>query len=106
MKLIVAHLPHDAMQPVRTELLDLGVARITISEVRSSDPGSERTLRYRGAAMNVQMGSELRLECPAPAFIVPAVVSALQAYGARIALIDLEDLPDAAHAEVPLGVAV
>lgn len=106
MKLIVAHLPHDALQTVRTELLDLGVGRITISAVRTTDAGSERTLRYRGATMRVQMKSELRLECAAPAVIVAAVVAALQAHGDHIAVIDLDDLPAAALATVPLGVAV
>lgn len=36
MKLIVAHLPNDAFESVRTGLLDLGVLRMTISQVHSS----------------------------------------------------------------------
>ena len=33
MKLIIAHLPNDAFSPVRTALIDLGVLRVTVSEV-------------------------------------------------------------------------
>jgi len=33
MKLIVARLPNDAFSPVRTALIDLGVLRVTVSEV-------------------------------------------------------------------------
>jgi nitrogen regulatory protein PII len=106
MKLIVAHLPHDALQTVRTELLDLGVGRITVSAVRTTDAGSQRTLSYRGATMHVEMRSELRLECAAPPVIVPAVLALLREYGDQIALIDLEHHHDAAVTAVALGIAV
>ncbi len=36
MKLIIAHVPNDAFEPVRTELTDLGVLRIAMSEVHST----------------------------------------------------------------------
>ena len=51
MKLIIAHLPNDAFEPARTELADLGVSRITISEVHSTSMLPAVTLRYRGAAL-------------------------------------------------------
>ncbi len=33
MKMIIAHLPNDAFSPVRSALSDLGVLRVTVSEV-------------------------------------------------------------------------
>lgn len=102
MKLIGAHLPNDAFEPVKTELLDVGVLRITISEVHSSDPLSATTLEYRGAALHTDLRSELRLECVADDDQSPAVVNVLRGhastgwgFGGRVAVLDLEELHEA-----------
>ncbi len=102
MKLIIAHLPNDALESVRTELFDLGVLRTTISEVHSSGPRSAKTLRYRGATLRTHLRSELRLECVATATQSPAVVSVLRGhasskwgFGGSIAVLELEELYDA-----------
>ena len=65
MKLIIAHLPNDAFSPVRTELMDLGVLRMTVSEVHTATLQSAITLRYRGAPLHSHLRPELRLECVA-----------------------------------------
>ncbi|MCA1678574.1 MAG: P-II family nitrogen regulator [Actinobacteria bacterium] len=104
MKLIVASLPNDAFEPVRTELLDLGVLRITISEVHRSDPLSVMTLHYRGAALHTDLRSELRLECVADDDQSLAVVNVLRGhastrwgFGGRVAVLDLEELHQASE---------
>ncbi len=102
MKLIIAHLPHDALESVRTELLDLGVQKITIAQVHSSGPQSGETLRYRGAALPTHARPELRLECVATAERSRAVVGVLREHastrsglGGRVAVVDLEELHEA-----------
>lgn len=99
MKLIIAHLPDDALEPVRSELLDLGVHRTTISEVHSSGTQSAMTLRYRGTALHTHLRSELRLECLATAEQSPAVVNVLRGHTSRagalaghVAVLDLEEV--------------
>lgn len=104
MKLIIAHIPNDAFEPVRAELLDLGVLRMTISVVHSSGPQSARTLRYRGATLQTELRSELRLECVAGAAQSQAVVNVLRGYAdagaghsGQVAVIDVEELHDSAE---------
>lgn len=99
MKLIIAHLPNDALESVRTELLDLGVLRITISQVHSSGPQSAMTLHARGAVLHTQLRSELRMECVVAAEQTPAVVNVLRGHastrwglGGRVAVLDLEEI--------------
>jgi len=102
MKLIIAHLPKDAFEPVRVELLDLGVHKTTISEVHSCGPQAPVTLHYRGAAMIIHVRSELRLECLATAEQSPGVVDVLRrhasragAFAGQVAVLELEELHQA-----------
>lgn len=115
MKLIIAHLPHDAFEPARTELNDLGVLRITIAEVHSACTQSPIALSYRGVSMHTHLRSELRLECVASDGQSPPVVHALRALAGvngQVAVLDLEQLhQDCAdehvyHADPRLGAAV
>ena len=98
MKLIIAYLPTEAFEQARTALLDVGVTRTTISEVRSSGPSASKTLHYRGAALETNLRSELRLECLADAEQSPAVVDVLRGHASqaglagRVAVLDLEEL--------------
>jgi len=95
MKLIIAHVPNDAFEPVRTELTDLGVLRIATSEVHSTSAEPAITLRYRGAPLKTHLRAELRLECVATDGQSPAVINVLRghagAYG-QVAVLDLEEL--------------
>ena len=98
MKLIIAYLPTEAFEQARTALLDVGVTRTTISEVRSSGPSASKTLHYRGAALETNLRSELRLECLADAEQSSAVVDVLRGHATqaglagRVAVLDLEEL--------------
>lgn len=94
MKLIIAHLPHDAFESVRTELVDLGVLRMTISEVHSANGHSAITLRYRGASLETHLRAELRLECVATDRQSPAVINVLsgnERSAGQVAVLDLEE---------------
>ncbi len=95
MKLIIAHVPNDAFEPVRTELTDLGVLRIATSEVHSTSAEPAITLRYRGAPLKTHLRAELRLECVATNGQSPAVIAVLCGLAGpdgQVAALDIEDL--------------
>jgi len=95
MKLIIAHLPNDAFSPVRTELSDLGVLRVTVSEVHTASPRSAITLRYRGAPLHSDLRPELRLECVATDGQSPMIINVLRGYAGsagQVAVLELEEL--------------
>jgi len=95
MKMIIAHLPNDALEAVRAELIDLGVLGMTVSEVHSASPQSAITLRYRGAPLDTHLRAELRLECVATHGQSPAVINVLRGYAGsagRVAVLELEEL--------------
>jgi len=94
-KLIMAHLPDDAFESARTQLADLGVLRLTVSEVRSTSALPAVTLRYRGASLETHLRTELRLECVVAEGQAPAAVSLLRACGGRygqVVVLDIEEL--------------
>ena len=95
MKMIIAHLPNGTFEAARTELNDLGVLRITMSEVHSTSAQPAITLRYRGAIVKTHLRAELRLECVATNGQSPAVIDVLCGlagpYG-QVAALDIEDL--------------
>ena len=51
MKKVEAFIRHEAFEPIRTELLELGFPSLSISEVKGSGPaeGHHRALPRRGA---------------------------------------------------------
>lgn len=108
MKLIIAHLPSDEWESVRTELLDLGVLRTTISQVHSSGPQSDRTLHdLRGAEIHTHLRAELRLELVAAAEQAPAIVELLRGHvgtrwglDGRVAVLDIEGLHRSSQADL------
>src|SRR5213078_1288147 len=51
MKMVVAYIRHEAFEPIRTELLDLGFPSLSISEVKGSGRQKGITERYRGAEL-------------------------------------------------------
>jgi len=95
MKLIIAHLPINALEPVRTQLIDLGVRRMTISEAHSTSAQHAITLRYRGAPLETHLRAELRLECVATDEWSPAVITVLRRHAGatgQVAVLDVEEL--------------
>ena len=49
MKKVEAFIRHEAFEPIRTELLELGFPSLSISEVKGSGRQKGITERYRGA---------------------------------------------------------
>ena len=63
MKMVIAYIRHEAFEPIRTELLDLGFPSLSISEVKGSGRQKGITERYRGAELTNYLRPKIKLEC-------------------------------------------
>ena len=63
MKMVTAYIRHEAFEPIRTELLNLGFPSLTISEVKGSGRQKGITERYRGAELTNYLRPKIKLEC-------------------------------------------
>jgi nitrogen regulatory protein PII len=63
MKMVVAYVRHEAFEPIRTELLELGFPSLTITEVKGSGRQRGITERYRGAELTNYLRPKLKIEC-------------------------------------------
>jgi nitrogen regulatory protein P-II 1 len=63
MKKIEAYIRHEAFEPIRMELLNLGFPSLTISEVKGSGRQKGVTERYRGAELTNYLRPKIKLEC-------------------------------------------
>ena len=62
-KKVEAYIRHEAFEPIRMELLDLGFPSLTISEVKGSGRQKGITERYRGAELTNYLRPKVKLEC-------------------------------------------
>ena len=63
MKMVVAYIRHEAFEPVRADLLELGFPSLSISEVKGSGRQKGITERYRGAEVTNYLRPKVKLEC-------------------------------------------
>ena len=63
MKMVVAYIRHEAFEPIRTELLELGFPSLSLTEVKGSGRQKGVTERYRGASLTNYLRPKLKLEC-------------------------------------------
>ena len=63
MKMVVAYIRHEAFEPIRTELLELGFPSLSISEVKGSGRQKGITERYRGAELTNYLRLKVKIEC-------------------------------------------
>src|SRR5215218_5823778 len=63
MKKIEAFIRHEAFEPIRLELLELGFPSLSISEVKGSGRQKGITERYRGAELTNWLRPKVKLEC-------------------------------------------
>jgi len=63
MKLIMAYVRHEAFEPIRHELLELGFPSLSISEVKGSGRQKGITERYRGAELTNYLRPKVKVEC-------------------------------------------
>jgi nitrogen regulatory protein PII len=63
MKKVEAFVRHEAFEPIRMDLLELGFPSISVSEVKGSGRQKGITERYRGASLTNYLRPKVKLEC-------------------------------------------
>src|SRR4051812_48352411 len=63
MKMIVAYVRHEAFEPIRADLLDLGFPSISIIEAKGSGRQRGITEQYRGATLTNHLRPKVKIEC-------------------------------------------
>ena len=74
MKKVEAYVRHEAFEPIRIELLELGFPSLSISEVKGSGRQKGITERYRGAELTNYLRPKVKIECVVADRDVRAVV--------------------------------
>jgi nitrogen regulatory protein PII len=77
MKMVVAYIRHEAFEPIRTELLELGFPSLSISEVKGSGRQKGITERYRGAELTNYLRPKVKIECVVADNDVPTIVDTI-----------------------------
>jgi nitrogen regulatory protein P-II 1 len=77
MKLITAYIRHDAFEPIRSELLELGFPSLTICDVKGSGRQKGVTEQYRGASVTNYLRPKLKLEIGVSAGDVQTIVDTI-----------------------------
>jgi nitrogen regulatory protein PII len=81
MKMIVAYIRHEALEPIREELLALGFPSLTVTEVKGSGRQKGITEHYRGAELRINLRPKLKLECVVETGDVSAVTDTILKHG-------------------------
>ena len=77
MKLVSAYVRHEAFEPIRTELLELGFPSLSIMEVKGSGRQKGITERYRGAEVTNYLRPKIKLECVVATHDVQTIVDTI-----------------------------
>ena len=77
MKLVSAYIRHEAFEPIRSELLELGFPSISVSEVKGSGRQKGITERYRGAELTNYLRPKVKLECVVASSDVQTIVDTI-----------------------------
>jgi nitrogen regulatory protein PII len=76
-KKVEAFIRHEAFEPIRLELLELGFPSLSISEVKGSGRQKGITERYRGAELTNWLRPKVKLECVVATHDVDTVVETI-----------------------------
>ena len=77
MKKVEAFIRHEAFEPIRMELLELGFPSLSISEVKGSGRQKGITERYRGAELTNYLRPKVKVECVVATGDVQTVVDTI-----------------------------
>ena len=77
MQMVVAYVRHEAFEPIRMELLELGFPSLSITEVKGSGREEAITQSYRGARLANHLRPKVKIECVVTDRDVPAVVDTI-----------------------------
>jgi nitrogen regulatory protein PII len=77
MKMVIAYIRHEAFEPIRTELLNLGFPSLSITEVKGSGRQKGITEHYRGAELTNYLRPKIKIECVVAARDVQTIVDTI-----------------------------
>ena len=77
MKMIAAYIRHEALEPIREDLLGAGFPSITVTDVKGSGRQRGLTERYRGSELTINLRPKLKLECVVETEQVPLVTETI-----------------------------
>jgi nitrogen regulatory protein PII len=77
MKMVVAYIRHEAFEPIRTELVELGFPSLSITEVKGSGRQKGITEHYRGSSIAIHLRPKLRVECVVDDQDAPLIVDTI-----------------------------
>ncbi|MHB1468460.1 MAG: P-II family nitrogen regulator [Solirubrobacteraceae bacterium] len=81
MKKIEAFVRHEAFEPIRIDLLELGFPSLSVSEVKGSGRQAGITERYRGAQLTSWLRPKLKIECVVADDDVETIVQTILKHG-------------------------
>jgi len=77
MKLVIAYIRHEAFEPIRMELLELGFPSMSIIEVKGSGRQKGITEQYRGSSMTNYLRPKIKIECVVASGDVQTIVDTI-----------------------------
>ncbi|CAB4878571.1 unannotated protein [freshwater metagenome] len=80
MKKVEAYIRHEAFEPIRMELLELGFPSLTVSEVKGSGRQKGIVETYRGASLTSHLRPKIKLECVVATEDVKTIVDTILKY--------------------------
>ena len=77
MKMVIAYIRHEAFEPIRTDLLDLGFPSLSLSEVKGSGRQKGITEKYRGAEVTNYLRPKIKIEIVVSSSDVQTIVDTI-----------------------------
>jgi len=77
MKLVVAYIRHEAFEPIRMDLLELGFPSMSITEVKGSGRQKGITEQYRGSSVTNYLRPKIKIECVVASGDVQTIVDTI-----------------------------
>jgi nitrogen regulatory protein PII len=76
-KMVAAYIRHEAFEPIRSDLLELGFPSLSITEVKGSGRQKGITENYRGATVTNYLRPKVKLECVVADGDVQTIIDAI-----------------------------
>jgi nitrogen regulatory protein PII len=84
LKLVVAYVDPDAFEPIREELLALGIPSLSVMDASGTFAEADRVGSYRGMAVERHARPKARMECLVGEAEVASVMATVRAAGDRV----------------------
>lgn len=81
MKKVEAFIRHEAFEPIRIELLELGFPSISVTEAKGSGRQAGIVERYRGAELTSYLRPKIKIECVVEDGDVETIVKTILKHG-------------------------